>query len=112
MVAPSPNDRSVDHHQEYEGPVQALLRLTETAGLLRSTDGSFHARVAVGSRPEVYALRSAQFRDWLIDGYVRFRACREAPLIGRCFAETFEEQPVDPSWPADPGSSPAPPPTP
>jgi len=28
-------------------------------------------------------------------------------LIGRCFAETFEEQPVDPSWPADLGSSPA-----
>jgi len=33
-------------------------------------------------------------------------------LIGRCFAETFEEEPLDPSWPADPGSSPAPRPTP
>jgi len=69
MVAASSNGQTVDHHQEYEGPVQALLRLTETAGLLRSTDGSFHARVAVGSRPEVYALRSAQFRDWLVEGY-------------------------------------------
>jgi len=56
MIAPSSNEQTIDNSQEYEGPVQALLRLTETAGLLRSTDGSFDARVAVGSRPEVYAL--------------------------------------------------------
>jgi len=69
MIAPSSNGQTIDHPQEHEGPVQALLRLTETAGLLRSTDGSFHARVTVGSRPEVYALRSAQFRDWLLAAY-------------------------------------------
>jgi len=77
MIAPSSNAQTIDNPQEYEGPVQALLRLTETAGLLRSTDGSFHARVTVGNRPEIYALRSAQFRSWLIDGYLR--ACREVP---------------------------------
>jgi len=77
MIAPSSNAQTIDNPQEYEGPVQALLRLTETAALLRSTDGSFHARVAVGSRPEVYALRSAQFRDWLVDRYRH--ACEEVP---------------------------------
>jgi len=77
MIATSSNGHTIDHPQEREGPVQALLRLTETAGLLRSTDGSFHARVTVGGRPEVYALRSAQFRDWLVDGYRH--ACQEVP---------------------------------
>jgi len=77
MIAPSSNQQTIDHPQEHEGPVQALLRLTETARLLRSTDGSFHARVAVGARPEVYAIRSAQFRDWLLHGYRR--ACQEVP---------------------------------
>jgi len=77
MIAHSLNAQTIDNPQAYEGPVQALLRLTETAGLLRSTDGSFHARVAVGSRPEVYALRSAQFRDWLLDAYRH--ACHEVP---------------------------------
>ncbi|MFI5457282.1 MAG: hypothetical protein ACHRXM_17690 [Isosphaerales bacterium] len=60
---------------ERERPVKALLRLTETAGFLGSTDGRFYARVSVAGRPEIYALRSAAFRDWLIDGY--FRTCRE-----------------------------------
>jgi len=219
MNAPSSNGQTIDHPQEHEGPVQALLRLAETARLLRSTDGGFHARVAVGARPEVYAIRSAQFHDWLLDGYRR--ACQEVPsdwamrrvlgaleatarfeggtasiflndwsgtspellaqlntlverkvtalrqwpkspsaltrelrriapqlrlhsisvvfernsaqrlitltktnrpenmpsrlsnnLIGRCFADTFEEQPFDPSPPADPGISPAFPPCP
>ena len=79
MIAPSSNEQTIDNPQPYEGPVQALLRLTETAVLLRSTDGSFHARVAVGSRPEVYALRSAQFRDWLVDAFLRASPSREVP---------------------------------
>ncbi|MFI5460165.1 MAG: hypothetical protein ACHRXM_32515, partial [Isosphaerales bacterium] len=37
----------------------------------------FYAQVSVGGRREIYALRSAAFRDWLIDGYLR--ACREVP---------------------------------
>jgi len=77
MTAPSPNDETIDNPREYEGPVKALLRLTATAGLLRSTDGCFYAKVAVGGRPEIYELKSPAFRAWLIDGYLR--ACREVP---------------------------------
>jgi len=77
MTTPSSNDQTIDNPPEYEGPVKALLRLTATAGFLRSTDGSFHARVAVGSRPEIYPLKSAAFRGWLIDGYLQ--ACNEVP---------------------------------
>ena len=77
MIAPSSNGQTIDHPEEHEGPVQALLRLTETAGLVQSADGGFHARVAVGSRHETYALRSAQFRDWLLDRHMH--ACKEVP---------------------------------
>jgi len=44
---------------------------------LRSTDGRLHARVLVAGRPEVYAIRSAAFRAWLIDRYAR--TCQETP---------------------------------
>jgi len=71
MSAPSPADETVGNPLKDEGPVKALLRLTETAGFLRTADGRFHARVSVGGRPETYPLRSAAFRDWLIDGYSR-----------------------------------------
>jgi len=77
IIAPSSNDETIDNPQEYEGPVKALLRLTETAGLLRSTDGCFYAQVSVGGRRDIYPLRSAAFRHWLIDGYLR--ACRGVP---------------------------------
>jgi len=39
MIVPSPNDQTIGNPREYEGPVKALLRLTETAGFLHSTDG-------------------------------------------------------------------------
>jgi len=68
---------TVDNHLPREGPVKALLRLTETAGFSRSTDGGFYAHGSVGSRRETHVLRSAAFRDWLIDGY--FRTWREIP---------------------------------
>jgi hypothetical protein len=77
MVNASLNHEVIDSPPEYKGPVQVLLRLTANAGLLRSTDGRFYAQVSVGGRREIYALRSAAFRDWLIDGY--FRARREVP---------------------------------
>jgi len=73
MIAPSSNGQTIDNPQDREGPVQALLRLTETVGLLRTADGCSHARVSVGGRPETYALKSAAFRDWLIDAYAHTR---------------------------------------
>jgi len=77
MISPSPNHETIENPQEYQGPVKVLLRLTATAGFLHSTDGRFYARVSVAGRPEVYAIRSAAFRDWLIEGY--FRECGEVP---------------------------------
>jgi hypothetical protein len=75
MANPGSNDATLDKALERERPVKALLRLTETASFLRSTDGRFYARVQVGARPEIYALGSAPFRSWLVDRY--FRSCGE-----------------------------------
>src|SRR6476661_845901 len=77
MISTAPTAEPTENFLESEGPVDQLLRLTETAGLLRSTDGRSYARVSVGGRSETHALKSAAFRDWLIDGY--FRACRQVP---------------------------------
>jgi hypothetical protein len=73
----SANEASIDVRPANDGPVRALLRLTETAQFLRSTDGRVHARVSIGGRPEIFAIRSPEFRDWLIDGYSR--TCGETP---------------------------------
>jgi len=106
MITPSSNDQTIDNPQEYEGPVQALLRLTETAGLLRSTDGSFHARVAVGGRPEVVAFE--RNREKRLITLTKTNRPEKMPprlynnLIGRCFADTFDEQPFDPSQAGEP----------
>src|SRR3954471_8230744 len=77
MIATATRAEPTESSGESAGPVNKLLRLTETAGLLRSTDGRSYARISVGSRCETHALKSASFRDWLIDGY--FRSCRELP---------------------------------
>ncbi|MFI5455212.1 MAG: hypothetical protein ACHRXM_07140 [Isosphaerales bacterium] len=77
MVNPSSNDETIEEPQKNEGPAEVLLRLTANAGFLRSTDGRFYAQVSVGGRREIYTLKSAAFRDWLIDGYFRDR--RELP---------------------------------
>jgi hypothetical protein len=50
--------------------VQVLSRIASSARLLRSADGRFCAQVPVGDRSEIYGLKSAGFRDWLIDGYL------------------------------------------
>ena len=77
MANASANDAAIGSRRKRESPVKALLRLTENAGLLRTSDGRSYAEVSVRGRSETLALRSDAFRDWLIDGY--FRACRELP---------------------------------
>ena len=62
---------------EPESSLQVLLRLASGARFFRSADGRHFAQVPVGSRHEVYGLKSAAFRDWLIEGY--FADCREVP---------------------------------
>ncbi len=57
--------------------LRILLRLAACAQFFRSADGRFFAQVPVGDRLEIFGLRSAAFRDWLVDGYVNSQP--EAP---------------------------------
>jgi hypothetical protein len=59
---------------ECQSSVQVLSRLTSGARLFRSADGRFCAQVPVGERLEIFGLRSAGFRDWLIDSYMNDQA--------------------------------------
>ena len=58
------------HNLERLDTVQVLSRLAAGARLFRSADGRFCAQVPVGDRLEIYSLKSAAFRDWLIDGFL------------------------------------------
>jgi hypothetical protein len=60
-----------------EGTLEVLLQVAATARFFRSSQGRLFARVPVGSRHEVYGLKSPTFREWLIDGF--FAICREIP---------------------------------
>ncbi len=71
------DDQVIESADQGEGPVDALLRLAESARLYSSTDGRLHARVPVGDRYEIYGLKSSGFRDWLTKGYFVDR--REPP---------------------------------
>jgi hypothetical protein len=55
---------------ERDSSVRVLTRLASGARLFRSADGHFCAQVRVGDRLDILALRSAGFRDWLIDGFM------------------------------------------
>ena len=62
---------NVDQGAKVERPsaVRILSRLAASARVFRSADGRFCAQVPLGTRIEILGLRSAGFRDWLIDGY-------------------------------------------
>ena len=79
MLSNAPGIHSVQSYVERGAPadkrerqssVQVLSRLASSARLFRSADGRFCAQVPVGDRLEIYGLKSAAFRDWLIDGYL------------------------------------------
>jgi hypothetical protein len=55
---------------EQVSPDQVLASLAAGVRLFRSNDGRFFAQVPVGDRLEVFGLKSAGFRDWLIRGYL------------------------------------------
>src|SRR5262249_37002908 len=69
--------------QGRQSPIQVLLRLASTARMYRSGDGGLHAEVPIRDRHEVYGVKSAGFRDWLIDGYF---AERSEPPSARAIA--------------------------
>ena len=59
---------------ESASPTKVLESVAWHAELFRSNDGRFFARVPVGDRTEVFGLKSAAFRDWLINGYLQDRS--------------------------------------
>jgi hypothetical protein len=58
------------HTLKRQSSVQVLSRLASIAKLLRSADGRFCTQVPVGDRLEINRLKSAAFRDGLIDGFL------------------------------------------
>jgi hypothetical protein len=58
-------------------PIETMLRLVACAQLSRGADGRPFARVPVEDRFEFYELRSAAFRNWLVDAYLE--RCDEPP---------------------------------
>jgi hypothetical protein len=74
-----PRDRIADNGVDAEKTVDVLLRLASSAQMYRSSDGRLHAQVPVGDPLEMYRLKSAGFRDWLIDGYFSGRGQPASP---------------------------------
>ncbi len=62
---------------EPERSLQVLMRVASGARFFRSTDGRLFSQVPVGTRHEIYGLKSTAFRDWLIEGH--FADCGEIP---------------------------------
>ena len=79
MSIPSPSGES-EHELEHASAVEVLASVASDARLFRSNDGRLFAQVSVGDRLEIYGLKSAAFRDWLVHGYLTHRA--EAPSQG------------------------------
>ena len=57
MIRRSSNDEATDSFLERETPIEVLLRLTATAGILRSKDGRSYAQVKAGGRQEILGFR-------------------------------------------------------
>ena len=70
----SPATGDASENAAPESSLQVLLRLASGARFFRSADGRLFAQVPVGSRHEIYGLKSAAFRDWLIGAYFADRA--------------------------------------
>ena len=58
-------------------PIETMLKLVSCAQLSRGTDGRTFVRVPVLERFELYELKSAAFRNWLVDAY--FDQYKEPP---------------------------------
>jgi hypothetical protein len=70
MIPNASRNDSLAMLPDEEGVIDVLLRLASAARYFRSADGRFLAQVTVENRNEVYGLKLAAFRDWLIE---RFR---------------------------------------
>ena len=78
-MEPTENE-TIDLKPEADDEVDQLLSITAGAQFFRSSEGRFHACVPVSGRQEILGLRSAVFRDWLVDGYLKEH--RKLPFQG------------------------------
>ncbi len=58
-------------------PIETMLKIVSCVQLSRGADGQTFARVPIQDRFEFYEVRSAAFRNWLVDAY--FDQCKEPP---------------------------------
>ena len=70
LMSMSSSGDETRYPDERETPIQILTSVAWDAKLFRSNDGRLFAQVPVGERLEIYGLKSAAFRDWLIRGYL------------------------------------------
>ena len=83
---PDSNASSIEEtgrNLEQVSPAQILASLASGARLFRSNDGRFFAQVRVGDRLEIFGLKSAAFRDWLIEGYLAYHPESPTPAAVR-----------------------------
>jgi hypothetical protein len=89
-MAEFPHDRIAGSSIDTEKTVAVLLRLASSARMYRSPEGRLYAQVPVGDRLEMYGLKSAGFRDWLIDGYFTYRREPASPWAIRRVLSVLE----------------------
>jgi hypothetical protein len=77
MTTPKPRSSKRRVSKPNLTPIETMLKLVSCAQLSRGADGRPFARVPVLDRFEFYELRSAAFRNWLVDAYLG--ECKEPP---------------------------------
>ena len=55
--------------RKVESVADVLFRLAGNARYYRAEDGRLHAQVSVENRREVLAIKSTEFREWLVEAY-------------------------------------------
>jgi len=71
VIDPLTSKELVENQSAGTSTENTLMRLASGARFFRSVDGCFQARVSVGNRNEILALKGAAFRSWLVDGYLK-----------------------------------------
>ncbi len=71
VIEPRATEKLADNQAVGTSAEQVLIDLAWGARFFRSVDGCFHARVPVGSRNEILALKDTALRSWLVDRYLK-----------------------------------------
>jgi hypothetical protein len=86
----APSLTSTDTGPGKERAVDGLLRTADRAQLFRLAGGRLCARLPIEGREEIHGLRSAEFRDWLVDAYIEAGGKLPSKWSLRCAIEALE----------------------